>query len=112
MQKNVDKTYTATRQINGTTYRAQFNGVREAIRIYNQYRGDELKLDEYLLSNVIVEPPGLKLDDFEDIDEARRVLNFAAGVMSGRFRNRTDTDTRAAETDSAGELGTVASGAE
>ena len=42
MQKNVDKTYTATRQINGTTYRAQFNGVREAIRISNQYRGDEL----------------------------------------------------------------------
>jgi len=95
MQKNVDKTYTATRQINGTTYRAQFNGVREAIRISNQCRGDELKLD-----------------DFEDIDEARRVLNFAAGVMSGRFRNRTDTDTGAAETDSAGKLGAVASGAE
>lgn len=110
MQKNVDKTYTATRQINGTTYRAQFNGVREAIRISNQCRGDELKLDEYLLSNVIVEPPGLKLDDFEDVDEARRVLNFAASVMSGRFRNRTDTG--AAETDSAGELGAVASGAE
>lgn len=110
MQKNVDKTYTATRQINGTTYRAQFNGVREAIRISNQCRGDELKLDEYLLSNVIVEPPGLKLDDFEDIDEAHRVLNFAASVMSGRFRNRTDTG--AAETDSAGELGAVASGAE
>lgn len=86
MKKNTSKTHTATKDINGTTYRAQFNGVRECIRAYQSAGGDELKLDEYLLQNVIVEPPGLTLDDFETLDEAHRVIRFAASVMAGRFR--------------------------
>lgn len=85
MKQNTSKIYTATKEINGTTYRAQFNGVREAVRATQQYK-DEMSLDEYLLSNVIVEPPGLKMDDFEDLFEFRQVINFAANVMSGRFR--------------------------
>lgn len=64
MKKNTDHTYTATKEIHGTTYRAQFNGVREYVRATEQCKGDELKMDEYLLSNVIVEPPGMKLDEF------------------------------------------------
>lgn len=90
MRQNTDKTYTATKEVNGVTYRAQFNGVREAVRATNQYKGNELAFDEYLLANVIVEPPGLQLDDFEDIDEYRRVIQFAAGVLAGRFRPGAD----------------------
>lgn len=70
MKQNTSKIYTATKEINGTTYRAQFNGVREAVRATQQYK-DEMSLDEYLLSNVIVEPPGLQMDDFEDLFEFR-----------------------------------------
>lgn len=89
MKKNTDHTYTATKEIRGTTYRAQFNGVREYVLATEMCKGDELKMDEYLLSNVIVEPPGLKLDDFENVDEYRAVIRFAASVMLGRFRNES-----------------------
>lgn len=90
MRQNTDKTYTASKEVNGVTYRAQFNGVREAVRATNQYKNNELAFDEYLLSNVIVEPPGLQLDDFEDVDEYRQVIRFAASVLAGRFRPGAD----------------------
>lgn len=90
MKKNTDHTYTATKTIQGTTYRAQFNGVREYVRATSMYGNDELKLDEYLLANVIVEPPGVKLDDFENVDEYRAVIRFATSVMLGRFRNEPE----------------------
>lgn len=102
MKKNTDKTYTTTKEINGVTYRAQFNGVWEAVRATAKYGKDELKLAEYLLTNVIVEPPGLKVDDFDDLPEYHAVTNFAASVMSGRFRGETElgTDQRSGETES------------
>lgn len=108
MKRNTDKTYTATKEVNGVTYRAQFNGVREAVRATNQYSGNELSFDEYLLSNVIVDPPGLQLDDFEDMDEYRQVIRFAASVMTGRFRS--DKDDAAAETGSKKKLAGVEAG--
>ena len=40
MKKNTNKIYTATKDINGTTYRAQFNGVRECIRAYQSAGGE------------------------------------------------------------------------
>lgn len=87
MKRNADKTYTATKEINGVTYRAQFNGVREAVRAKKEYGSDELKLAEYLLENVIVDPPHLSIDDFDDLLEYQKVTNFAASVMTGRFRD-------------------------
>lgn len=108
MKRNTDKTYTATKEVNGVTYRAQFNGVREAVRATNQYAGNELGFDEYLLSNVIVDPPGLQLDDFENMDEYRQVIRFAASVMAGRFRN--NKDDAAAETGSKKKLAGVETG--
>ena len=109
MEKNTNKTYTTTKEINGVTYRAQFNGVREAVRATQQYK-DEMSLDEYLLSNVIVDPPGLQMDDFDDLFEFRQVINFAASVMSGRFRGETKSG---ADQDSSGtELAAVAAGTE
>ena len=110
MKRNTDKTYTATKEVNGVTYRAQFNGVREAVRATNQYAGNELGFDEYLLENVIVDPPRLKLDDLENMDECRQVIRFAANVLAGRFRN--SENTRGAETDGEKELASVEAGAQ
>lgn len=93
MKKNTNKIYTATKEINGVTYRAQFNGVRECIRATDKYKDDTIAFHEYLLENVIVEPTGLKLDDFDDLEEERLVANFAAGVMSGRFRGEEKQGT-------------------
>lgn len=109
MEKNTNKSYTTTKEINGVTYRAQFNGVREAVRATQQYK-DEMSLDEYLLSNVIVDPPGLQMDDFDDLFEFRQVINFAASVMSGRFRGETEPE---ADQDSSGKkLAVVETGTE
>ena len=99
MKQGTSKIYTATKEINGTTYRAQFNGVREAVRATQEYKKDEMGFDEYLLSNVIVEPPGLQMDDFEDLFEFKQVIDFAASVMSGRFRGeeKSEADKRSSE---------------
>lgn len=86
MEKNTSKIYTASKEIGGVTYRAQFNGVRECLRAIDTYKNDTVKFHEYLLGNVIVEPPGLKIDDFDTLEEERLVTSFAADVMSGRFR--------------------------
>lgn len=110
MKKNTDKTYTATKEINGVTYTAQFNGVRAAIDATNKYGKDELKLAEYLLTHVIVEPPGLQVDDFDDLPEYREVTNFALNVMSGRFRR--ETESRTDQSGSGKELAAVAAGTE
>lgn len=93
MKRNTNKTYTATKEINGTKYIAQFNGVKEAVRATELYGKDEVKLAEYILENVIVEPPHLNMDDFEDLQEYRSVTNFAIGVMSGRFRGEKNQGT-------------------
>lgn len=110
MKRNTDKTYTATKEINGVTYRAQFNGVREAVRATNQYAGNELGFDEYLLENVIVEPSHLQLDDFENMDEFRQVIRFAANVLAGRFRNNENEN--GAGTGGEAQLASVETGAQ
>lgn len=93
MKRNTNKIHTATKEINGTKYIAQYNGNREAVRALQLYGKDEIKLAEYLLENVVVEPPHLDLDDFEDLQEYRSVINFAIGVMSGRFRGEKNQGT-------------------
>lgn len=110
MRRNTDKTYTATKEVNGVTYRAQFNGVREAARAIEEYSKNELAFDEYLLENVIVDPPHLKIDDFDSYDEFKRVVIFAANVLTGRFRNTTDES--GTETSGGGTLAAVETGAE
>lgn len=110
MKRNTNKTYTATKEINGTKYIAQFNGVREAVRATELYGKDEVKLAEYILENVIVDPPHLNMDDFEDLQEYRSVTNFAIGVMSGRFRGEKNQGTDKGISEK--ELASVETGAE
>ena len=89
-----DKFYTREKVIDGVKYVAQFNGLSAAYEaiddsyIDGQSNISAQKLAKYLLENVIVEPKGLTLDDFDDMDQAGEVTKFAREVMQGKFRNK------------------------
>lgn len=88
--------YTVTKEINGTTYKAQFNGIGAALSaIDNSYidgtsNTSLTKLTNYLFENVIVDPKGLTVDSFDDMEEFNAVVAFARGVMQGEFRTQKD----------------------
>lgn len=92
-----NKFYQREKEINGTKYVAQFNGLSAAMSaIDNSYVSDSssnmslVKLNEYILKNVIVEPKGLKIDDFDNFDELNEVVKFGQQVMQGQFRNENE----------------------
>lgn len=88
------KFYTVEKEINGTKYVAQFNGISAAIEaVDNSYVDGSTnvsmsKLSKYILDNVIVEPKGLTADDFETLDEFSEVISFGREVMQGNFRDQ------------------------
>ena len=88
--------YSVKKEINGTTYTAQFNGISAALEaIDNTYiegtnNTSMKKLSKYLLENVIVDPK-VSVDDFESMDEFNEVIAFAREVMQGDFRDKKDT---------------------
>ena len=90
-----NKFYTAEKEINGTKYVAQFNGLSAAIQaIDNSYiEGTQNtsieKLTKYILENVIVEPKKA-IDDFETMEELNAVIRFGRSVMEGKFRQEAD----------------------
>lgn len=97
MAKN--KFYTKTKVINGTKYVAQFSGLSNWVRALdssyiegtNQISTEALA--NYILENVIVEPKGLTIDDFETMKEFNAVTNFGRDVAQGLFRDETTDDT-------------------
>lgn len=90
------KFYTVEKEINGKTYKAQFNGISAAIdAVDNSYIDDTsnisvAKLSKYIFDNVIVEPKGLTADDFDTMDEFNAVISWAREVMQGNFRDKAD----------------------
>jgi hypothetical protein len=86
------KFYTREKMIRGKKYVAQFNGLSEALRavdesyIDNSSNTSTVKISNYVLENVIVEPKGLTIDDFDDMDELNEVIAFGRDVMQGKFR--------------------------
>lgn len=86
------KPYTVKKEINGKDYVAQFNGLSVAMRAADSCHIGESnnisteKMAQYLFDNVIVEPKGLTIDDFESMEELTEVTSFASGVMNGSFR--------------------------
>ena len=94
--------YTVKKVINGKEYTAQFNGISAMLRAKDStyIEGTAItsteKFTQYLLDNVIVEPKGLKIDDYDNLDELNEVVDFAAAVSRGEFRNTT-SDAGAAE---------------
>lgn len=86
------KFYTETKEINGKKYTAQFNGLSCALRavdstyIEGTNNTSVEKMADYIFQNVIVEPKGLTIDDFESMEEFNEVVSFGRDVMQGKFR--------------------------
>ena len=89
---NKSKFYTVEKEIGGKLYKAQFNGLSAAMKAIDECYIDgtenlsSYKLAKYVLENVVVEPKGLTVDDFDSMDEFNEVASWARGVMQGKFR--------------------------
>ena len=90
------KFYTREKEVSGKKYVAQFNGLSCAVRAVDQSHMSENndstsveKFANYLFENVIVEPKGLTIDDFDSMEEFNEVTAFARDVMQGKFRDET-----------------------
>lgn len=89
------------KEINGIIYTAQFNGLSQSLDMVDQatisidgvITQSSKKLTQYVLDHVIVEPKGLKIDDFEDIDTLNAVVEFGNDVMQGKFRDEPINDS-------------------
>lgn len=86
-----------TKEINGKKYTAQFYGLRAAMKASKLVRDNENprivdmeKLADYILSNVIVEPSGLTIEDFDDFETLDQVVAFGQSVLNNRFRPTED----------------------
>lgn len=89
-----NKFYQRTKQINGKNYAAQFNGLSASLKAIDESYIDDSsnisieKLSKYIFENVIIDPPHLTADDFDDMDEFNEVVKFGREVMQGKFRNK------------------------
>ena len=94
----MSKFYTVEKEINGTTYVAQFNGIGAALDAADSFymEGSSnismAKLTKYILANVIVEPKGLTADDFDNMDDLTEVVTFGRQVMQGDFRDKKNDE--------------------
>lgn len=86
------KFYVVEKEINGVNYKAQFNGISAALEAQDTFYIDgsnnisNIKLANYILKNVIVDPKGLTPDDFNSMDELADVIAWGREVMQGDFR--------------------------
>lgn len=85
------KNYKITKTIDGVEYTAQFAGCSVALRATDECKDKDgnlsnYKTSQYLLDNVIVEPRGLSVDDFDDVEKLGNVTAFAGEVMSGKLK--------------------------
>lgn len=87
------KFYTREKEIDGVKYVAQFNGLSENFKALDSSYIDGSsntsleKMNTYVLENVIVEPKGLAIDDFDDLETFNEVIKFGTQVMQGKFRD-------------------------
>lgn len=95
MEKN--KFYTREKEIGGVKYVAQFNGLSSMLEAVdsshindNSSNLSNVKIAKYILDNVIVEPKGLTIDDFDDLETFNEVIEFGQNVMQGKFRDKPD----------------------
>lgn len=90
------KHYTRTKTIDGVKYTAQFSGLSLFLNIYDDtHIGDSKnistsKLAKEIFAHVIVDPAGLTVDDFEDMETLNEVVNFGTEVAQGKFRDKPD----------------------
>lgn len=90
------KPYTVTKEIEGKEYVFQFNGLSAALRAIDESyipgttNTSVAKLATYLFDNVVVQPKGLTIDDFDSMEEMNAVISVAREVMTGDFRGQED----------------------
>lgn len=88
------KTYQVKKEIGGKEYVAQFAGLSVAQDMVDSTYIDGTattsvkKLTEYVFKHGIVEPRGLTVDDFDDMDELSEVVAFGREVIQGKFRDK------------------------
>lgn len=93
MSEKNNKFYTKKKVIDGVEYTAQFNGLSYALKTIDESYIDNSsnlsmeKLNATILENVIVDPK-VTIDDFDDIDTLRKVVEFGQQVMQGKFRDK------------------------
>lgn len=91
-----NKFYTVKKEIRGKEYVAQFNGLSCALKavdstyIEGTNNTSVEALSKYIFDNVIVEPKGLEIDDFDDMEEFNEVVAFGREVMQGKFRDEAN----------------------
>ena len=86
------KCYSVEKEINGTVYKAQFNGLSAALEANDSTYIDGtnvtslVKMTVYLFKHVIVSPRNLTVDDFDNMDVLGDVVAFARDVMNGNIK--------------------------
>lgn len=99
----INKFYTKEKIVNGVKYVAQFNGLSNWIKALDNSYVDGTnqisteKLATYIFENVIVEPKGLTIDDFETMKDFNEVTNFGRDVAQGLFRDKATDKTTSKE---------------
>ena len=91
--------YTVEKVIEGKKYVAQFSGLGTFLKaLDNSYLDGSsntsvMKMAEYLFEHAIVEPKGLTVDDFKDMAEFNKVVEFARETMQGNNRPTVNEKT-------------------
>lgn len=99
----MSKFYTVEKEINGKTYKAQFNGISAYFDIVEDSYIDGTsnistkKLAKHIFDNVIIEPKGLTMDDFETVAEFNEVAAWGRSVMEGKLKPSDNKKTTGKE---------------
>lgn len=88
------KFYQKTKTIGGVEYTAQYSGLRPAIQMADNCYVDGTsnysaeKMNDYVLRHFIVKPPGLTIDDFDDLETLNAVVEFGREVAQNTFQEK------------------------
>ena len=91
------KFYQVSKEINGVKYTAQFSGLSAWLRCTESAKQDDgtgestnVKVYETVFDAGLIEPKGLKVDDFDSMEDLDAVFGFVSGVMKGKFRTQAE----------------------
>lgn len=93
----MQKFYQVTKEIRGVKYTAQFSGLSAWLRCAESAKEDDgtgdpsnVRIYEKVFDAGLVEPKGLKVDDFDSMEDLDAVFGFVSGVMKGKFRAQSE----------------------
>ncbi len=91
MPEGKNECYTRQKTIGEVQYTAQYSGLSLAARLMDECylpNGTQYSFEKaanFILKNAIVDPPGLSLADFDDMDTLCAVMEFGGDVLRGKF---------------------------